>query len=256
MNNLVSEVQHAEGAKFTQLIVTKYESSSCCPSKMTNAYKAKEENDVDDIVYHYTSMCFEQKSYKDPNKTLGVFPLDYVHYDLQETVHLIGTEKESPNILAAKISFLCKIFFKKKPPITELVSFGLKCKDNKGSSLMLFSFDEMEKIYGNSKDMFACIGHFYKKGRESDSQTIVHGHTPNFKVDESGKLKKSQAQYVKHTEQLMVASLARPEVTESLAEKLEQKIRKKYIKGTHVKVYTMGVHFTAFEFVVHLVNTL
>ena len=236
MSSLVSQVQHAEGAIFTQLTVTGYEPSSSCPSKMTHAYQTQEEEGDEDVIHRYTSMCFG-------NKILGVYPLDYLHYDLQETVHLIGTEKEGPNILAAKVSFVCKIFFEKKPPILELFSFGLKCRNGKGAPLMLFSFDQMEKIYGNSEDMFACIRHFYKQGQESESQTVNHGHTPNYDVGKDGKLGRGQAQYVKHTEQLLVASLARPEVVKGLAEQLKQKIRKKYPEGKYVKVYSMGVHF-------------
>ncbi len=96
----------------------------------------------------------------------------------------------------------------------------------------------IEKAYGSKSNLYQAIKHFYHVGRSlANPHNKKHGHVPDYDPKTS-----KHDQYIRHTEQFLVAYLALPEAAQMLYEHLFGAIRAKYSDAKTAKVYNMGLH--------------
>jgi hypothetical protein len=102
----------------------------------------------------------------------------------------------------------------------------------------VLSYDQMVKKYGSKVNLYQTLNHFYSRGRNiANPRAHVHGHQPEYDHTSS-----KHDQYIRHTEQMMVAYLALPEAATMLVNRLRIAIRGEYPDVVAVKTYNMGLH--------------
>jgi hypothetical protein len=142
------------------------------------------------------------------------------------------------NILVTKLSFNCSIIDETGQEHLDYVCFDLRIPGMKTSTESVFSYDSMEKAYGGKNQLYSAISHFYQEGLKiANKNGIKHGHTPDYSGTNS-----SHDQYIRHTEQLLVAYLALPTAAQMLSNRLRAEIRGKYPKAKAAVIYNMGIH--------------
>lgn len=161
-----------------------------------------------------------------------------LHHELN-TAMLPLKDTGASNILLTKVSFDCKITTKTGEVFRKYIHFDLKIPGiNNPENGGALSYDFLENFYGNKATIYDLLGAFYNLGRQQVNCTdTTHGHKPNY----DGK-NASQDQYIRHTEQALVAYLASETGAQMLINRLRATIRGDHQTAQAVKVYNIGLH--------------
>ncbi len=204
-----------------------------CPNKMTPTYQISSLNqERTELIHEYTTMRLVHQSKNGEIK--NSLPLGPIHKEL-ELASLPLQGSGSSNILLSKVSFDCLITDSAGVKRRDYLCFDLKILGANSTKKPVFSYEWIEKAYGDKEKLYAKIKKFYDAGRK----VAVHKH--GTEPDYTGK-KPSHDQFIRHTEQLLVAYLALPDTAKMLANQLRTAIRGKYPEAAEVKVYNMGLH--------------
>lgn len=161
-----------------------------------------------------------------------------LHQELERAaLELNGTG--SSNILLAKVSFDCEMKTKAGEVFRKYIHFDLKIPglDNDQHQGVL-SYNFLEQLHGSKKKVYELIEAFYKSGRrEVNRADEQHGIQPLYDGT-----KPAHDQYIRHTEQMLVAYLASEEGAQMLLNRLRATIRGNHQEVQAVKVYNIGLH--------------
>lgn len=229
-----------------------------CPCQLAPLYQTKsttsESRTV--VVHQYTTMRLVHRAKNGEIK--NILDLRPIHDYLASHGRLVETLSGASNVLVASISFNCLIRQKTGEVLQSVISsqggvrnhfvfeeksrkyitFDLKIPGANTGKSSVFSYDFIEKQYGGKKELYKAIKLFYEKGRSIiNYNNKTHGHHPDY----DPKLSKHD-QYIRHTEQLLVAYLALPEAATMLCNRLRAHIRGTYPDATSVKVYNTALH--------------
>jgi hypothetical protein len=209
-----------------------------CPSKTTPFYQvctAAAESDRKELVQEYSTMRLVHKA--NDGRIKNALPLDRLHNELH-LASLSLHNSGASNILIAKVSFDCMITERLGSTRRDYLFFDLRIPGTKTQSESVFSYELIRNAYGSSERLYAALAHFYRLGRASVNQPgHKHGHTPDY----DHKVSKHD-QYIRHTEQLLVAYLALPEAAVMLRNRLKIELRGKHPDASVCKVYHIGLH--------------
>ncbi len=206
----------------------------CCPTPTYQIIKAVPGQHPQKI-HEYTTMTLAHQSKENDNKNL--LPLKQIHHKL-EASSLSLHQSGSSNILLSTISFNCLIKTSSDIAIREFIYFDLRIPGTNTEKEVVFSYDFVANAYGGKTALYAAIKKFYKLGRQTaNSDNSRHGHNPKYDPAQS-----LHDQYIRHTEQMLVAYLALPEASEMLYRRLKVELRSKYADICKVKIYNIGLH--------------
>jgi hypothetical protein len=187
------------------------------------------------LIHNYTTMQLLHKSRSGEVK--NSLPLDSIHKELEQAALLLDNSGAS-NILLSKLSFNCFITQSDGTKIRDYIHFDLKIPGTGTESEPVFSYDMIESMYGSKKKLYKALNHFYTLGKSIvNPESDTHGHTPEYNPKDS-----KHDQYIRHTEQLLIAYLALPEASEMIRNRLTTTIRGKYSGATSVRLYNTGLH--------------
>ncbi|MCP5506042.1 MAG: hypothetical protein H7A38_04075 [Chlamydiales bacterium] len=204
-----------------------------CPVQLTRCYSqpieipgARRTRD-----HYYTAMKLADMVEETPIRLLN---LDKVHHDMEtESLSLYGSG--ASNIVVAKLSFDCSIEIGET---SERATFVWDLKIPEVGDIL--SFDFIKGKYNEyGIDPYKLLKYYYSLGKSIvNKDKNKHGHTPGYSSGES-----SQDQYIRHTEQMLVAYLALPDAAAMIRNYLRTEIRSKYHKqSTAARIYHMGIH--------------
>jgi len=208
-----------------------------CPSLPTPIYQTSTLPDGDRVklIHNYTTMKLLHKSKLGQLK--NSLSLDSIHHELEQAA-LVLHNSGSSNILLTKLSFDCLITNNSGEQCREYINFDLKIPGTGTERESVFSYDMIEKIYGSKASLYGTLRYFYNLGRSlGNPADHKHGHKPDYNPNDS-----KHDQYIRHTEQLLVAYLALPQASEMIRNRLRTTIRGKYPDSSAVKVYNTGIH--------------
>lgn len=221
-----------------------YTSCSGCPSRLAPIYQVSTlpVGERTKLIHQFTTMSLVHQTKTGQIK--NSLPLGNIHHEL-EIASLALDNSGASNILLSKVSFDCLITCTPDPDAgdakkqyRDYLSFDLRIPGTNADQEAVFSYDMIEKAYGGKANLYAAIKHFYLLGRATvNAGNHKHGHFPDYDP-----LSSKHDQYIRHTEQLLVAYLALPEAAEMLRNRLRAEIRGKYPNAIEVKDYNMGVH--------------
>ncbi len=195
-----------------------------CLSQSTPFYRAV--HGTAQRIHDSTAMRLVHQTNKEITNALPLGPL---HCELEQDALLLN-KSGSSNILISKVSFDCLITEKSKKKRRDYLSFDLRIP---GANPAL-SYDTMERLYGNQKEIYQTLRHFYQVGNSAHHK---HGHRPKYSAKNP-----NQDQYIRHTEQMLAAYLALPQASQMLLNRLRAEIRGKYSNASIVKIYNIGLH--------------
>lgn len=210
-----------------------------CPCKMTPYYQVLTEDPDPEsrskVIHKYTTMQLSHQTAEGVVK--NSLSLDGIHHQLE--AHSLLLEKSgSSNILVSSVTFDCLITKADGEQVRDYIDFELRIPGANVQGEEVFSYDLIKKTYGNQTRLYEVLKHFYDLGRlKANPEDLKHGHEPEYDPTSS-----KHDQYIRHTEQLVVAYLALPEASEMLSNRLRITIRGKYPGASEVKVYNMGLH--------------
>lgn len=205
-----------------------------CAAKLAPFYQvvSKTPEERKELINEYVTMRLVH--YKKNGTVKNSYCLRAVHEQL-ENASLSLSKSGSSNILLSKISFDCLIQTQGGEEHRKFVTFDLKMDS---LTELVFSYDTILKTYGSKDNLYKTLEHFYTAGRQVANPTNEqHGHEPNYDQEAVG-----HDQFIRHTEQLLVAYLALPETAKMLATRLKGTIRGANAEAKSVKVYNMGLH--------------
>lgn len=211
-----------------------------CPCIITNA---SEQTYLNGTVRRVTEMVLQNHLGQD-------IPLNSLHRDL-ETSHLLLHNSGSENICLSRIGFSCEIILPQGPlvtsypsvtrylTVTPYLSFDLKIPGDRVN--VVFSSDLMLQAYQTQQALFAAIGQQHGVGHViANPNNFTHGNTPDYVSPNIG-VPLNQS-FVLHTEQMLVAYLARMDAAEMLKNRLKIFIRGEYGNAITAKVHAIGIH--------------
>ena len=208
-----------------------------CPSYVvpTCQISTPREGERREVTHKFALMVLTH--YTKEGKIKNSLPLGPIHQELElESLALYSSG--SSNILLSKMSFDCLITGASGETFRDYLCFDLKIPGVNGAKESVFSYDSIEATYGGKKNLYDTLKHFYDLGHQIAAPNgRGHGHHPDYDSTNS-----KHDQYIRHTEQLLVAYFALPEAAEMLCNRLRTEIRGKYPDASSVKVYNMGLH--------------
>lgn len=208
-----------------------------CPSQMTPIYQVTSipNGSRTQLINKYTTMRLVHKTKDGVIK--NSLSLEKIHNEL-EICSLNHQFSGASNILLTKVSVDCLVTKNKGQKIREYLTFDLRIPGANTDDQSVFLYDVVEKMYGDKPNLYAALKHFHDLGRSIiNPQDHTHGH----KVDYNPSSPKHD-QYIRHTEQFIVAYLALPEAAEMLCNYLRVAVQSKHPGAPGVKVYNMGLH--------------
>jgi hypothetical protein len=186
-------------------------------------------------IHNYTTMQLIHKS--SLGEVKNTLALDSIHKELEEAALLLDNSGAS-NILLSKLSFDCLITESDGTQTRDYIHFDLKIPGTGTTREPVFSYDMIESIYQSKERLYETLNYFYALGKSiANPQDHKHGHTPEYNPRDS-----KHDQYIRHTEQLLIAYLALPEASEMIRNRLRTAIRGKHPGATSVKLYNTGLH--------------
>lgn len=206
-----------------------------CPCQMAPLYQLKlpTENRTE-LIQQFAAMKLVHLS--KAGATKSSLDLSVVHHELKMDALTVDHSGAS-NILVCSVSFDCLITHP-EGETRDYLTFELKVPGMNTDNDSVLAFENVAKMYGGQSNLYAALKHFYTKGRETvNPNNKKHGHEPDYDPSTS-----KHDQYIRHTEQMVVAYLARPEAAVMLRNRLRAEIRGKYANATEIKVYNMGLH--------------
>ncbi len=208
-----------------------------CPSLPTPTYQNSilPEGDRVRFVHNYTTMkLFHQTKTRQVKNSL---PLDSIHHELEQAALMLQNSGSS-NILVSKLSFDCLLTNSSGKEFRDYIHFDLKIPGTGTERNSVFSYDMIEQMYAGKANLYSSIKRLYHLGRDLvNNENHTHGHEPDYNPENS-----KHDQYIRHTEQLLVAYLALPEASKMILNRLRTTIRGKYPDASAVKVYNTGLH--------------
>lgn len=210
---------------------------ACCPTRLTPTYRISTQPTTSrtKLTHEFTTMRLEHHTKEKECK--NSLSLGRVHHQLEMNSLFLHNSGAS-NILLSKVSFDCLIREKSGKEYRDYISFDLRIPGANTEQEVVLTYDMVEALYGSQEKLYSAIEHFYRLGRTSiNANNYQHGNCPNYDVSATG-----QGQFIRHTEQILVAFLARPRATKMLRNRLRTEIRGKYWQASTVKVYNMGLH--------------
>jgi hypothetical protein len=187
------------------------------------------------VIHEYALMKLTHQSSTGEMK--NSLKLDPIHHELEANALTLNNSGAS-NILLSKVSFDCLVTDGNGNEVRDYVAFDLKIPGAIVDRETVFSYDMVKTLYGSKENLYAALKHFYEGGRAiANPQNQKHGHEPEYDHATS-----KHDQYIRHTEQLLVAYLALPEAALMLKNYLKTLIRGKYPGASNLKVYNMGLH--------------
>ncbi len=208
-----------------------------CPCKQTSTYRTSTlpQGARTQLIHEFTTMQLVHQT--KTGQVKNSLPLDKIHHELEtESLHLSGSG--AANILVSKVSFDCLIVDKSGKEHREYLSFDLRVPGANTENEAVFSYDLIEKAYGSKANLYAAMKHFHTVGHAfANPQKQTHGHLPDYDAASP-----KHDQYIRHTEQMLVAYLATPQAAQMLCNRLRTELRGKYPDACQVKVYNMGLH--------------
>lgn len=208
-----------------------------CPSYKTPFYQVSKlpPGDRIPLIHNYTTMQLLHQSRAGQIK--NSLPLDSIHKELEQAALLLDGSGSS-NILLSKLSFDCLITEGDGTQSRDYIHFDLKIPRTGTEREPVFSYDMIEQIYGSKSRLYETLRYFYNLGRSIvNPADHKHGHKPEYNPNDS-----KHDQYIRHTEQLLVAYLALPEASEMIRNRLRTAIRSSHPGSTAVKLYNTGLH--------------
>lgn len=187
------------------------------------------------LVHNFTTMQLCHMSRNDTLK--NALNLDAIHHEL-ECSSLVLRTSGSSNILVASVSFDCLITDASEKEHRQFITFDLKIPGMNTDEYSVFPYEAMQRAYGSKKNLYKVLQYFYDQGRAIvNPNDDKHGTHPDYNPS-----KAAYDQYIRHTEQLLVAYLALPEAATMLSNRLRAEIRGEYPNASSAKVYNMGLH--------------
>lgn len=187
------------------------------------------------VIQDFATMVLLHAPKSGPLKnTLDLSP---IHHQLKMDA-LYLTNSGASNILLSKVSFDCLIRDSSGKEIRDYITFDLKIPGVNNDAESVFTLEHIRDKYGSKDSLYSSLKHFYQLGRSIVNPTDQqHGQKPAFDAQTS-----KHDQYIRHTEQWLVAYLALPEAATMLSNRLFAEIRGKYPEASSLKVYNMGLH--------------
>ncbi len=185
---------------------------------------------------------YEERKLVDPT-TLPKFKnslcLESIHKELEQAALPLQVPGGASNILVSKLSFDCFITNLLGEEERDYICFDLKIPGTGTEKNPVLSYEQVEGMYEGKENLYAALEYFYDLGRSTitNGEDETHGHRPNYSGRDS-----SHDQFIRHTEQLLVAYLASEEASEMIKNRLRGEIRAKYSDAIAVKVYSIGLH--------------
>jgi hypothetical protein len=205
-----------------------------CPSKMTPTYQVVFKKKKEKIIHEVSTM---RLAHQTNGKTKNSLSLGPIHHQLELDSFAISKSGAS-NILLSTLSFDCLISDHSGNKYWDYVVFDLRIPGINLKKDALFLYDTVEAAYGSKANLYAALGHFYQLGRsEVNACDHKHGHCPSYDPSSS-----KHDQYIRHTEQYLVAYLALPKAAAMLSNRLRTEIRGKYANAASVTIFNMGLH--------------
>ncbi|OGN54688.1 MAG: hypothetical protein A2098_00730 [Chlamydiae bacterium GWF2_49_8] len=206
-----------------------------CPCALTPTYRISTttEQKRTELVHQFTTMRLVHQA-KD-GEIKNSLDLDRIHHEL-EIDSLLLQGSGASNILLCKMSFDCLIRDSSGKEQRDYLTFDLRIPGTNAEDV--FSYDLIVNAYGTQAKLYEALKYFYSLGRSIDNlKEYKHGHSPEYDASTS-----KHDQYIRHTEQLLVAYLALPQAAKMLSNRLRIEIRGKYPYASAVKVYNVGLH--------------
>lgn len=208
-----------------------------CPCQLTPSLRVSTlpEGERRPMTHEYTPIVLTHLSKKGEIK--NSLSLDDIHHQLElDALALHGSG--ASNILLSKMSFDCLIIDESGKEHRDYHSFDLRIPGANTDKETVFSYDMIEKTYGSKKNLYDALKYFYSKGRSiANPANHTHGHCPDYDP-----LSSKHDQYIRHTEQLLVAYLALPQGANMLFNRLKTELRAKYPNAISVKLSNIGLH--------------
>jgi hypothetical protein len=211
-----------------------------CPCQLTSccqiSHFSKSREKCENVMQEFATMRLVHRT-KTTHIIKNSLSLNRIHHELEvDSLHL--SKSGSSNILLSKVSFDCLIITKSEKKYRDYLSFDLRIPGANTEEETVFSYDMIEKAYNGKVNLYETLKHFYTFGRSiANNEDHKHGHRPDYDSKSS-----KHDQYIRHTEQLLVAYLALPEAAKMLSNRLRLELRGKYADVNVVKVYNMGLH--------------
>jgi hypothetical protein len=217
-------------------VPSKPNAKDCCPCTITPFYQTSElpAGDRMALLRQYTTMRLVHMA-KD-NTLKHAFSLKHVHEDLA-TTSLVLSHSGASNILLSKMTFECLITTPEgEERDTICIPFKVKGANTEKESVL--SYEMLEKAYKGKRYLYGALKYLYTYGRRiANPGNVTHGHSPDYDPDSS-----SHDQYIRHTEQLLVAYLALPEAAQMLCEQIRGAVRAKHNLAIDLKIVNIGLH--------------
>lgn len=159
------------------------------------------------------------------------------HKKLLASSHPLNNSGSS-NILLTEVGCDCTIQTA-SDKLDTFVSFPLRIPGSGPGSSPLFFYDALASppYYQSKSTLYEAIEHFYCLGRSiANPRNTKHGHTPDYSGENP-----RQDQYVRHTEQFLVAYLALPEAAEGLLRRLVTEVRANHPLATSIKLHNLSL---------------
>lgn len=205
-----------------------------CPAQLMDSYSKPIQllNARHASNHYFTAMKLAEMI---NGKLFYLLNLDEVHHEMEiESLSLFGSG--ASNIVIAKLSFDCSIQVGETSERATFV-WDLKIPQVDESSL---SYDFIKKKYDQyGINPYDLLEYYYALGRHTvNKDNATHGHVPGYSSGNS-----SQDQYIRHTEQMLIAYLALPDAATMIRNYLRTEVRSKYHKrATVARIYYMGIH--------------
>ena len=205
-----------------------------CPCVITpfSQTAVRPPGDMHPVLRQFTPMRLVHQAKDDSVKYS--YSLKHIHDDLA-TTSLALRGSGSSNILNSFVSFECRITTP-TGVVRDHFPLSLKIKGTNTAEEQVLSYEMVEKAYGSKAKLYAAMKYIYQQGL-ANAQNLSHGHQPDYNPHTY-----THDQYIRHTEQLLVAYLAEPEAAQALFDQLHGAIRAKYHEATSAKVYNMVLH--------------
>ncbi|MFZ0565724.1 MAG: hypothetical protein WAM28_06030 [Chlamydiales bacterium] len=207
-----------------------------CPRQLVPSYQKRSLPDGErrQVIHEYTTMMLTHLSKQRVVK--NQLDLTLLHRELElDSLHLQASG--ASNILVSKVSFNCLITTASGEQIRDYIHFDLRIPGTNTDKEAVLSYEMLINAYGGKDKLYSAMKSLYTFGKKMASNGHKHGHTPLFDPTSS-----RHDQYIRHTEQFLVAYLTLPEAAEMLRNRLKVEIRSKYAGAIHSKVYNMGLH--------------
>ncbi|MCB1082170.1 MAG: hypothetical protein KDK63_03385 [Chlamydiia bacterium] len=164
--------------------------------------------------------------------------LDDIHNELKQGLLALDGAKTS-NLLSFSISFDCLVTNVDGEQKRDYVNFPLKIPKIHLSNQVILNYDTVLPLYDGTKNtLYRRLEKLYDLGKSIvNKDDSKHGHCPGYLSNNS-----SQDQYIRHTEQMLVAYLVTEHASRMLKNYLVAELRGKHSLMKSVKVYNMGLH--------------